>query len=451
MVRVRTWRCYAYDALQSVWLAARRTAGAAREVADIDSNDKPKRAARESQCFDLGRHEALTRRIDDRGFSPALLSLRGVAALMVLIFHGLLVFRIGGHEASIFRVAFGTNPPWEFVVNSSVIYLLNGHAAVSFFFVHSGFVLALSISHIKPGSGVGDHLVSWGAYFVRRAFRLFPMILVSCLCALVVQLYFNFPHDQPYYSAWFTKFYTAPVDFDYVLQNLFLRRYDLSPFLWSLRIEVYGSFLMPLIFLMSPRYWPVIVLTIVLYFFYPPAFNPMFVVCFVGGCLVGFVGDLPQRPKWFNRDVVSGCAAIVLIAARWIMPIWPLVVETIASAVIIYNVYYHPDGYLPRFCNLPFVKFMGEISFSVYVNSLLCIFICAILLTAVIPSEFILRYGLLMNWLLMTLSLSVNIAFSWITFRLVESPMMTFGRRLSGRLIRSVHKAKVAREHIIQR
>jgi peptidoglycan/LPS O-acetylase OafA/YrhL len=85
-----------------------------------------------------------SRRIDDRGFSSALLSLRGLAALFVTLFHSMLVFRVAGLDPNYNAVSISADSPLDFIANSLIIYLTNGHAAVTFFFVHSGFVLSLS-------------------------------------------------------------------------------------------------------------------------------------------------------------------------------------------------------------------------------------------------------------------------------------------------------------------
>jgi peptidoglycan/LPS O-acetylase OafA/YrhL len=112
--------------------------------------------------------------------------------------------------------------------------------------------------------------------------------------------------------------------------------------------------------------------------------------CFVIGCLVGFIGpELPAKPDWIKRDALTLYAFLILMLARWPTsnPFWPYLVEGIASAVIIYNVYYHPDDVVPRFCNRPFAKFIGEISYSLYVNSLICIFLVGVLLGSLVPGS----------------------------------------------------------------
>jgi peptidoglycan/LPS O-acetylase OafA/YrhL len=209
------------------------------------------------------------------------------------------------------------------------------------------------------------------------------MIIFACICAFVVQRYFDVRHDDAYFTVWFTRFFTVPTDFRDLLENIALNRYNLVPFLWSLNVEVGGSLMIPLIYFACRRYVTALLLLAVLYFSFPmltsllprgyASFNSFYTMtCFVVGCLIGFIGtDLPPKPAWLNREAISFCAFFILILARWIMPSTAssFYVESIASGVIIYNVYYHPGDIIPRFCNRPFVKFMGEISYSLYVNS----------------------------------------------------------------------------------
>jgi peptidoglycan/LPS O-acetylase OafA/YrhL len=399
------------------------------------------------------------RRIDDRGFSTALLSLRGFAALFVTIFHAMLVFRVAGHSPDYWSVSIGADSPWDLIANSFVIYLTNSHAAVTFFFVHSGFVLALSMSHRMLDARPVAALAAAAAYLVRRVFRLWPMIIVGCVCAFLVQSYFNLKHDDPYYSDWFTRFFATPTDLSNLLENIVLLRYNLVPFLWSLNVEAWGSLLIPLIFLACRRYVTVLVLLAALYFGLPiltsllphglaqwTTFHTM--ACFVIGCLVGFIGaDLPAKPSWIKRDALTLCAFFILILVRWIMPnaAWPYLVESAASAVIIYNVYYHPNDLVPRFCNRPFAKLLGEISYSLYVNSWVCIFLVGLVLAALVPAGFIVKNGLLMNLLAVAAVLVVAVPMSWMTFTLLERPMMTLGRRLGAKLLASNKARPVAR------
>jgi peptidoglycan/LPS O-acetylase OafA/YrhL len=194
------------------------------------------------------------RHIDDRGFSTALMSLRGFAAIFVIIFHAMLVFRVAGHDPAHAAIAIRADSPWDFLANSLIIYLTNGPAAVTFFFVHSGFVLALSIGHRMFGAHPAGAVAVTAAYLVRRMFRLWPMIILGCVCAFLVQSYFNFRHDASYYSDGFTRFFTAATDSRNLLENITLVRYNLVPFLWSLNVEVWGSLLIPLIFFACRRF-----------------------------------------------------------------------------------------------------------------------------------------------------------------------------------------------------
>jgi peptidoglycan/LPS O-acetylase OafA/YrhL len=388
------------------------------------------------------------RRIDDRGFSSALLSLRGLAALFVTVFHSMLVFRVAGLDHNYRTFLISADSPWDFIANSLIIYLTNGHAAVTFFFVHSGFVLSLSIGHSDFGSRALSNLAAAAAYLVRRVFRLWPMIIFACICGFVIQTYFNVRHDDAYYTAWFTKFFSIPTDFRDLLENIALTRYNLVPFLWSLNVEVGGSLMIPLIYFACRRYVTAFLLIAVLYFSFPmlasflprgyASFNSFYTTaCFIIGCLIGFVGaDLPPKPAWLNRDAISFGALFILISARWFMPDIPssFYVESMASAVIIYNVYYYPSDIIPRFCNRPFVKFMGEISYSLYVNSWICIFFIGTLLASIVPTDFIVQNGLLMNLSVVAATLVITVVISWMTFSLLEEPLMKLGRRLGKKL-----------------
>lgn len=92
------------------------------------------------------------RNIDYRGFNDALLSLRGIAACAVLvIFHGILVFRVEGLSHARYDytfLSFASDAGIAAQFETWIVLVTNGHAAVTFFFVHSGFVLALSMSRV---------------------------------------------------------------------------------------------------------------------------------------------------------------------------------------------------------------------------------------------------------------------------------------------------------------
>lgn len=91
--------------------------------------------------------------------------LRGIAALMVVMFHILETFAIGD--------------PYKQIVN-------HGYLAVDFFFMLSGFVI---------GYAYDDrwHTMGWKEFFNRRLIRLHPMIIVSMILGVILLFFQESP------------------------------------------------------------------------------------------------------------------------------------------------------------------------------------------------------------------------------------------------------------------
>jgi peptidoglycan/LPS O-acetylase OafA/YrhL len=95
----------------------------------------------------------------------SLTGLRGLAAAWVVLYHF--------HQADASAGALGT-------------FLRHGYLAVDIFFVLSGFVMALSYTHLFAK---GLSVQSFGVFLVRRFARIYPLyILMTCLFALMVVL-----------------------------------------------------------------------------------------------------------------------------------------------------------------------------------------------------------------------------------------------------------------------
>ncbi len=167
----------------------------------------------------------------------ALDGLRGVAALMVVVYHAMGYsewFREGMYE---YRTA--GSFAW-LVTISPLRALVDGRVAVMAFFVLSGFVLSRSFWKRKA--------TNWPRYYVRRALRLYPPVVASAALAVVFLGL----------RQWIGGTGTGLVDFDAagtsasgLLQNLGLVTLIDAPLnvvWWSLRWEVWFSILLPVFF-----------------------------------------------------------------------------------------------------------------------------------------------------------------------------------------------------------
>ncbi|GAC1421731.1 MAG: acyltransferase [Acidobacteriaceae bacterium] len=148
-------------------------------------------------------------------------SLRGVAALVVVIYHC--------------SMAYSLRVPWYLSP------LVSGNAAVLLFFVLSGFVLSL------PFWGKG-HNGSYGAYVTRRFFRIYvPYVAAVALAAAGAML---FPHSRLELSDWFRNTWQSDVTPRLLARHLVMSGgQELNMAFWSLRYELQMSIVFPLLLL----------------------------------------------------------------------------------------------------------------------------------------------------------------------------------------------------------
>jgi len=161
-------------------------------------------------------------------------SMRGIAAFVVFLYHFLLGFapQYPGQETA-----------------AAFFFLINGHAAVTFFFVLSGFVL--SYGYFNRGSNDGL-LVS----VIKRWPRLFPLALISTLLSWMMLhygLYSYFDAAWATQSKWMLHFAASRGNVhvlsfsDAFLQGFFYTFFrgdhNLNTRLWTMHYELIGSLL----------------------------------------------------------------------------------------------------------------------------------------------------------------------------------------------------------------
>ncbi|WP_342513199.1 acyltransferase [Sporosarcina sp. FSL K6-1522] len=168
-------------------------------------------------------------------------SLRGVAALIVVIGHYLMIF--SAYESysyelkSPFIVTMIKETPFRLIFSS-------GNEAVILFFVLSGFVLYLSITNTR---------FNYSSYLIKRICRIYLPYLIAILIAISTKMLFSHT-DMPFVSNWFSKSWTIPETPTLFVQHLlFIGQYNTDAYnnvIWSLvhemRISIIFPFLIPL-------------------------------------------------------------------------------------------------------------------------------------------------------------------------------------------------------------
>lgn len=176
--------------------------------------------------------------------------LRGIAALVVLGYHALLLVP----ALSAIYVPGGTPPAqgsalW-WLTYSPLKLLSSGPEAVILFFVLSGFVLAL------PAMRDG---FDWTAYFPRRFARL--MIPVAGAVALAALIILAIPQPaRPSFSGWMNASVTPALSWQQVFGalNLFNGDTHIDNPLWSIQWEMIFSFTLPVFIVLAivvRRWW----------------------------------------------------------------------------------------------------------------------------------------------------------------------------------------------------
>lgn len=176
---------------------------------------------------------------------PALDGLRGVAALVVLVFHVLILSETFAARDPGVRPH---EPSWWFT-HTPLSVVWAGEEAVFLFFVLSGFVLALPTTTAR---------VRWRAYYAQRLVRLYLPVWASLLfAAALVVVVPRGPHVSS--SEWYAAHVPVVGPAEAVRDGLLLFGAGwLNSPLWSLQWEVLFSLLLPLYVVLArwqPRLW----------------------------------------------------------------------------------------------------------------------------------------------------------------------------------------------------
>ncbi|PEN43550.1 hypothetical protein CN540_31265 [Bacillus toyonensis] len=173
-------------------------------------------------------------------------SLRGLAALIVVIHHCLLTFIV-------FFAAYNheliSSSLVRFLSDSPLHILWAGSEAVILFFILSGFVLSLPFLNSKT--------TTYKSYFIKRFCRIYlPYIFTIFLSILLFNL---LKVDNPisYLSSWFNEMWSTPLTLKSALSYLLMLGIDTHNFntvTWSLIHEMRISIFFPLIMIPILKY-----------------------------------------------------------------------------------------------------------------------------------------------------------------------------------------------------
>ena len=357
--------------------------------------------------------QSTTRHFDE------LQSMRGLAALLVVL----------GHCIGIFKYSTG---PMLYVDP-----FLNGAAAVAFFFVLSGTVLAMSWK-TTPVTGS-----SYVLYLTKRAFRIMPLLIVVAIVGLIWCNYLDVRATYAFAKPEFTEHYKADIDLPRFVASLVGYSARPAPPLWSIFIELVGSIVIPLIIVASRR--PILMLPLglvllALGWWGAPGFQyrwPVFLINFYLGVTILSWGPAYGRmvarlPRALVLAAVVAGLVLFLGNRYW----WPTghgafssnLIEMAVSAQLIAIAIYVPDMF-PALRSRALV-FIGDISYSIYLIHFLIMVATLQLLARLVPPETMAASPAGYALLLAALVSLITIGVSTLTYRLIEMPLTVMGKQL---------------------
>lgn len=361
--------------------------------------------------------------LDRNLYVVQLTSLRGIACMVVLVGHAVQVVQYHNPSAG-----WAANFLRELITGT-----VNAEAAVVLFFVLSGCVLSLSLRNVTT-----FNLPIFAGYFVKRVFRLYPVLWLSLLIAPISMVISANLAKQGIFADWLDRNILSGLSLRHSLLSISGMYTQYNGPMWTLRVELIASVLFPIIFLLmrNKRYRAVTlaVLTIVALLPVDHRFGTCWALSFAAGALIPM---LPYHARSWNIPLVW-LALVAFVYDRFALGglnvpprIFDLI-ETAAAFVIIRDIFAAGERY--QFLLAPKLIMLGEISFSIYLLHLpvfLIVFDGISHFTGVQP---LLDHPALTQLSLSVLTASVTIPVSMLTYRWVELPVHNFGRSLAKRI-----------------
>lgn len=312
--------------------------------------------------------------------------MRGIAAFIVFLFHFVQGFAPQYMGQKTATANSGIN-----LFETPFAFLVNGHAAVTFFFVLSGFVL--SYSYFNKGTNDGL-LVS----VIKRWPRLFPLALISTLISWMMIHYGLYSYTeaaQVTQSQWMSRFASSNGNFlelsflDAFRQGFFYTffrgDYNLNTSLWTMNYELIGSFvvfgLIPLLNNASPKQGSILFVIFVVTAYYANSYFCAFIM----GCFLSYYRCQvrPSMPPMHASRIllILGLVVVILMfgymdpasgfysfmqhESRGFMKAVRIILHSLASVILIQMILSY-DG-LYKILNGRTFRFMGRCSFALYV------------------------------------------------------------------------------------
>jgi peptidoglycan/LPS O-acetylase OafA/YrhL len=329
-----------------------------------------------------------------------------LAAMMVFVIHFI----------RIFSPAFLSGG----IANSPLKFLIDGDAAVLYFFILSGFVLTKSIQNTDIS------LRSYLKFSGRRFLRIYPAFLFTLLLTFLL-----FPlFAQTNAGSWLNGYWkTYPVMKGVWEQAILIYRIPNDPTLrllphdWTLSVEMVISLLLPLLVLLSRKsVWLMVILTYIAVRVLPV--DP-FVLFFALGVLIAFQEEF-LKAQWkkisFLGHVIFAILTVLFIEAETLSIGFSRILNLILLNHKAWGMAFLLIGLISsesiqKLLSINPLKFIGKISYSFYLWHFVLL---AILFQNSVITNPVVNFGL---------SFGITIVVSSVSFFLIERPFLLLSKK----------------------
>jgi len=355
-------------------------------------------------------------------FNPKIESLRGLAALSVCFAHSLAIYCIENSNV------LWSKPIWDHSFSAGFLMFVdsvfNPFAAVVLFFILSGYVLTQSLGGEKSLNGKNI-----ASFYIRRCFRILPMMWAALIFTYALS---KINHTAPPNQA--ALFYVAIFEhkfhFTAFLRNFFLLGFQVSPVMWTMRVELLGSLLMPAIvyvLLHGTRPRQFLLLGGLCAVTCLDRHDLQYIVCFyVGALLTGkdLVAACARWPILLFWSGVTICTLLRIFKDYLGFPMVETLATTAGAALILLGVLAGPSkfGILETG---PF-RLVGRLSYSLYL--LHPAFLGLVAVAAFAIRLYPTLSGEAANTLIFFTSVFATLVASAFTYRWIEQPSIALGK-----------------------
>ncbi len=358
-------------------------------------------------------------------------TVRGLAALSVVFSHYIGAYGWPTESQIMKRV-------WTY---SPLHIFWDGFAAVSLFYVLSGLVLSNKYFRQTKHPELSQYPLSH--FLISRVFRIWPPYLVIFLLSYALRRWADLYEGAmiPPVNSWLFSTWNSSIPLVKLAREGFLLQlgdYSLVPQGWTLPIELAISFLVPVGILLASRHtgW--------LAFFTLLLIGPLgatyFVFHFAAGILLAkYYADirtwLESRRGWKLVVLLLG---LFLYTFRYTLPVyfsWKLPTSipwlvTGAGAALVLMVVIASER-VRTFLSLSWLRFVGKVSFSIYLIHFLVLILLTPRLFQLIEAP---QSALALTWWLgAAFTVLMTIGLAALSYRFVEVPSMTLGKSLPRR------------------